>query len=39
MKGKTWKEKLIELLNEYDIPEEYVRICFWMIVDMIKKGD
>lgn len=38
MKGKTWKEKLIELINTYDISEETLEICFWLIVQRIKRG-
>lgn len=38
MKGKTWKEKLIELINEYDVSEKTLEFCFWFIVDTIKKG-
>lgn len=38
MKGKTWKEKLIELLNTYDTSDETLELCFWLIVQRIKRG-
>lgn len=38
MKGKTWKEKLIELINTYDTSEETLEIVFWLIVERIKRG-
>ena len=38
MKGNTWKEKLVELINTYDISEETAEFYFWFIVEGIKRG-
>ena len=38
MTGETWKDKLIELVNTYDTSEETLEICFWLIVQRIKRG-
>lgn len=38
MQGKSWKEKIIELINIYDISEETLEIAFWLIVERIKRG-
>ena len=38
MKGNTWKEKLVELINTYDISEETTEFYFWFIVEGIKRG-
>ncbi len=38
MTGETWKGKLIELINTYDISEETLEFYFWFVVEGIKRG-